>query len=182
MYLTPEHLEILPQMISANSNFQLASPPTGKFKTKEPRSLPSMAVNPIYEGHTYDSPSGESLKCLLGSSSIPTTPLTDSPQCFDTPPSLPPPRKLSATIWTHSPPAISEQIKINCVGNEEYTDMKPVRSQASTFCSVPWSPEISLAACKVMGGAYASHPSEKPTKIKGIESTSMRDEYVSLHK
>ena len=170
-------------MTSDSNAFQLDSPPKGKLKHKAPRSLPPMALNPIYEGPTYDSPGGESLKCLLGSSSIPSTPMTDSPRYFGAPPSLPPPRRLSATTWTNPPPVITEeQIKINGVHNSEYTDMKPVRSRAATFCSVPRPPDVPFAVYEAMGGTFASHPSEKLPKIKDKEDTSMGDEYVTLHK
>ncbi len=55
------------------------------------------AANPIYEGPLYESPGGEPLRTLLGSTpSTPNTPLDSPRYTFDMPPpSLPPPRKSS---------------------------------------------------------------------------------------
>lgn len=64
-------------------------------------SLSKGASNPIYDGPLYESPTGEPLRALLGST--PSTPSTPTPTVYSprylemSPPSLPPPRKSSVS-------------------------------------------------------------------------------------
>lgn len=138
------------------SEFKLAPPPKGKSKV--PRSLPPMAVNPIYDGVTYESPGGDSFKSLLGGSSVPSTPLGpctpmgDTTRYFDMPPRLPPPRKASIVNRSHPQnPGIPEEP--TCNGGDEYAEMKPVKS---TVCLVSCPQNIPPAVYEAMGGEYAS--------------------------
>ena len=98
-------------------------------------------MNPIYEGPLYESPNGEPLRTLLGSTpSTPNTPLDNPRYVFDAlPPGLPPPRKSSAS--THDTPNASvtttKAVEMNSdseatilkTAGEEYTIMKPASVQ-----------------------------------------------------
>ena len=100
------------------------------------------ATNPIYEGPLYESPNGEPLRALLGSTpSTPNTPLDSPRYIFDTfPPNLPPPRKSSIvsniSLLHDSPdasPTAGEVQKMESAsdapvlktGGDEYTVMRP---------------------------------------------------------
>lgn len=125
-----------------------------------------MAVNPIYDGPLYDSPGGESLKMLLGSPSVPNTPLGNNPlgqhapmspsapmaescRYFDMPPSLPPPRKVSVTARPHPLNfGVPEEAESNGVVKGEYTEMKPL-----SF-AVACPPDVPPAVYEAMGGDY----------------------------
>ena len=100
------------------------------------------ASNPIYEGPLYESPNGEPLRALLGSTpSTPNTPLDSPRYVFDAfPPSLPPPRKLSLVSGCDTPDAslsTAEAIEMNGdseatipkTDGDEYTVMKPATVQ-----------------------------------------------------
>ncbi|XP_064398896.1 uncharacterized protein LOC135345397 [Halichondria panicea] len=97
------------------------------------------ATNPIYEGPLYESPGGEPLRTLLGSTpSTPNTPLDSPRYTFDMlPPSLPPPRKASTYSVPYDTPDIAslhetqkldfsniEMPKTARLG-DEYTVMRP---------------------------------------------------------
>ena len=92
------HVEPSPNTDTAHEEeFQLDAPP--KSRTKGSKTLPVMSVNPIYDGPTYDILGGESFKLLLGNRSVPSTPISE--ECHRyldmlNPPSLPPPRKMTA--------------------------------------------------------------------------------------
>lgn len=110
-----------------------------------------MAVNPIYDGPTYESPGGQSFKALLGGSSVPSTTMGSStPTCsgdscryFDMPPSLPPPRKTSVSAKPHPlNPGIPEEV-------EPPTKMRPTLSPAHM------PPNVFPAVYEAMGGEYA---------------------------
>ena len=140
-----EHIQIAPDI----ANFKLAPPPKGKAKA--PTSLP-MSVNPIYDGPTYESPGGQSFKALLGGSSVPSTPMSSStPTCsgdncryFDMPPSLPPPRKISASTKPHPlTPGIPEE------GEPTAKLMRPTLSPAHM------PPNVLPSVYEAMGGEYA---------------------------
>lgn len=146
-HCTAEHIIEVP--LQSSNEFKLASPPKGKAN-RVPSSLPTkQAVNPIYEGPMYDSPSGESFKLLLGSSSVastPSTPMGESCRYFDMPPNLPPPRRASARAHPLSPVTPEEP---NDISNGEYAEMKPLS------CTVARPPDVPLAVYEAMGGEYA---------------------------
>ena len=120
-----------------------------------------MAVNPIYQGVTYDSPGGESFKSLLGNCSVPSTPLDPctplgeaNPRYFDMPPSLPPPRKASVSMRPHPPPEgiPEEDVESTCIGKDGYGEMTR-RQPASCIISRP--PNVPPAVYEAMqGGDY----------------------------
>ena len=97
------------------------------------------ATNPIYEGPLYESPGGEPLRTLLGSTpSTPNTPLDSPRYTFDMlPPSLPPPRKASTYSVPYDTPdtvSLHETQKLDFSNIEmpktarlgdEYTVMRP---------------------------------------------------------
>ena len=154
LYFCPvfsEHVEVPLSSLSATTEFKLAPPPKGKAKV--PTSLQSMAVNPIYAGGpTYESPSGESFRSLLGCSSVPstplgpTTPLGETSRYFDMPPSLPPPRKTSVSIKPQ--PGIPEEVEPTCNGYNNTT---------STTSLVQRPADVPPAVFEAMGGGeYAS--------------------------
>lgn len=154
--LFSEHIE-LPLQSPVTSEFKLAPAPKGKAKA--PTSLPPMAINPIYDGPTYESPGGESLKTLLGGSSVPNTPLGlttptgDTSRYFNMPPSLPPPRKNSISARAH-PQGIPEEVEETCDGSDKYAEMKPIRSMSSM---VQRPSNVPPAVFEAMGGGeYAS--------------------------
>lgn len=129
-----------------------------------PTSLPPMAVNPIYDGPLYDSPGGESFKLLLGSSSVPSTPMgpntpmgpstpqAESCRYFDMPPSLPPPRRVSVNNARPHPLSlgIPEEVEPNGTVKDDYAEMKPLS------CAVARPLEVPPAVYEAMGGEYAT--------------------------
>ena len=114
-----------------------------------------MALNPIYDGVTYDSPGGDSFKSLLGNCSVPSTPLGPctplgeaNSRYFDMPPSLPPPRKASVGMRPHAP-GIPEEMET--AGKEAYEEML---CQHSVSCKVSRPPDVPPAVYEAMGGDY----------------------------
>lgn len=130
------------------SEFRLNAPPKGKPTSL---SLTPMAVNPIYDGPTYERPGGEAFKALLGASipNTPNTPMGESPRYFDMPPSLPPPRKASVSARSHYPsPRIPEEDELpTCVGADQMTSAQSVVSRP---------PHVPPALYEAMGGECTS--------------------------
>ena len=123
--------------------FKLSAPPKGKSKT--PKTLPPMKDNPIYAGPLYDSPGGESLKQLLGNTSVPSTPASECPRYFglpSPPPILPPPRKPAGQATDSS--ASSKETEV-C---DMYTEMKPT----TRMCGISRPPDVLPAVYEAMRG------------------------------
>lgn len=101
------------------------------------------ATNPLYQGsHIYETPTGESLKCLLDRTpSTPSTPSCASPRYFDMPPRLPAPRKMSVSGPNQTEVAITHPLQSTVnqvqkiqesfnmevpVPEDDYTTMNPI--------------------------------------------------------
>ena len=111
-----------------------------KEKSKTPKTLPPMKDNPIYAGPLYDSPGGESLKQLLGNTSVPSTPASECPRYFglpSPPPILPPPRKPAGQATDSS--ASSKETEV-C---DMYTEMKPT----TRMCGISRPPDVLESHC-----------------------------------
>jgi len=137
-------VDFSPAIPTTSPVFKLAAPPKGKNKV--PKTLtPMMKENPIYAGPLYDSPGGESLKQLLGNTSVPSTPASEVPRYFglpqSPPPSLPPPRKPGQVTDSAASPGDAGL-------SDVYTEMKPT----TRMCGIARPPDMLPAVYEAMGG------------------------------